>query len=111
MDGIGPADGVLAGLREAEVADLPGSHQIRHGPHRLLDGRVLVDAVLIVEVDVVDLEAARRVTRLPNELGVPPEGRATLGVDGDEAELGGQDHVFRRPRMARPTSSSLAPFP
>ena len=44
------------GLGQAEVAHLALLHQLGHGAHRLLDRRVGVDAVLVVEVDHLDAE-------------------------------------------------------
>ena len=43
-------------LGQAEVADLPGRDELGHGADGLLDRDGLVDAVLVVEVDVVDAE-------------------------------------------------------
>ena len=55
--GVGPADGRRRRLRQPQVADLPLPDQLRHGPHGLLDGDVRIDAVLVVEVDVVHAQA------------------------------------------------------
>ncbi len=54
------ADRLGARLGEAEVAHLAGRHELGHRAHRLLDRRVGVDAVLVVEVDVIDAEAPER---------------------------------------------------
>jgi hypothetical protein len=71
------------------VANLALSHQLHHGTHRLLNGGVLVDPVLVVEVDVVDLEAQEgSVAGLSDVLGVLPDRRPLPGVELYEAELG-----------------------
>ena len=47
-------------LGEAEVAHLALAHELGHGADRLLDRHRRVDAVLVVEVDVVDAEPLQR---------------------------------------------------
>ncbi len=89
--GVGRADVGGGGLREPEVADLAGLDQLGHGADGLLDRDRLVDAVLVVEVDVVDAEAL--------EAGVAGGADVLrLAVDADPgavglalvAELGGE---------------------
>ena len=46
-------------VREADVADLPGAHDVVERAHGLLDGGVLVDAVDPVEVDEIELRRRR----------------------------------------------------
>jgi hypothetical protein len=53
---MGAPDRRGAGLRHAEVAHLALGHELRHRPDRLLDRGRAVDAVQVVEVDVVDPE-------------------------------------------------------
>ena len=75
--------------------------------HRDLDGHLLVDAVLVVEVDAVHakaLEAAltRRahVRRVPADLEV-------AGADEIDAELGGQLHLVPHPALQRLAEEDL----
>ena len=68
MDLARAAQRLDAGLRQAEVADLAGLHEVGHRADRVLDRRARVDAVLVVEVDVIDAEplqarVARRLAR------------------------------------------------
>ena len=56
MYGVGAPDGGGAGLREADVADLALGDELCQGADRVLDGRLRVDPVLVVEVDVVGAE-------------------------------------------------------
>ena len=59
-------------FRKAEVADLARAHQLRHGADRLLDRDALVDAVLVVKVDVRHAEPLeRRIARLVHVLRPP----------------------------------------
>jgi hypothetical protein len=95
MDGLGAPDRGGRRLREAEVADLALLHQLRHRPHRLLDRNVRINAVLVVEIDVVHAEAAQRaLARAVHVLGaaVDPAAARVFGI-ADDPELGGQDHL------------------
>ena len=70
------------GLRQPEVAHLAGLDQLGHGADGLLDRDGLVDAVLVVEVDVVDAEALR---------GEASQARADVvgrAVDAEPAAVG-----------------------
>src|SRR5581483_9677767 len=59
-------------LREAEVTHLPGGDELSHRADRLLDRRQRVDAVLVVEVDVVGAETPERpLDRRADGLGAP----------------------------------------
>jgi hypothetical protein len=53
VDGVGAADRAGAGLGQADVADLALGDQAGQGAGGLLDGRVRVDPVLVVQVNVV----------------------------------------------------------
>ena len=68
MHSVGPADGLRPRHREPEKANLASVLELLYRPHRLLDGRLRIHAVLLVEVDVVHAEAReRRVASLPHE--------------------------------------------
>ena len=80
VHGVRAADRLRRGLREPEVADLALLDQLLHRADRLLDRDGLVDAVLVVEVDVVDAEPRqRRVARAADVVG--------LAVDAEEAAV------------------------
>src|SRR5438105_15439514 len=59
MDTLRAPDGVGSCFGEPDVADLALVDELRHRADRVLDGRVRIDAMLIVEIDVVDAEAAQ----------------------------------------------------
>src|SRR5665811_2633438 len=88
---VGTADRLGARLREADVADLAGVHELGHRSDRVLDRRLGVDAVLVVEVDVIDAEAAERsvaravhVGRAPVDRPLRPSARlAGLQLDAE----------------------------
>ena len=60
MDAMRAPDRVGRGLGEAEIADLPRPLELRHRADGLLDGHGAIDAVLVVEIDVVHAEAPER---------------------------------------------------
>ena len=57
MDGVGAGDGFRVRLRQTDIAYLPRLHELGHGTDGLLDRRIGVHTMLIVEVDVVRPEA------------------------------------------------------
>ena len=57
VDGVGAADRGDGGFGEAEVADLSGMDEFGHGTYGVFDGGGGVDSVLVVEIDVVEVEA------------------------------------------------------
>src|SRR5690349_23497680 len=98
MYGVRPPYGLRRGLGDAEMTYLPGLHQLGHDAPGLLDGHVRVDAVLVVEVDVVDAEPAqRRVARGVDVLGAAVEPDEAAVRPALVAELGGDDHVVTAP--------------
>ena len=89
--GVRAADGGGRRLGEAEVAHLAGGDQLGHRADGLLDRDRLVDAVLVVEVDVVDAEPLQRgVARGADVLRAAVD--ADPGAVGEPlvAELGGE---------------------
>ena len=57
VDLVGAADGGGRGFGEAEVFDLAGLDELGHGADGVFDGGVGIDAMLVVEVDVVEAKA------------------------------------------------------
>src|SRR5262249_15458937 len=86
-------DGLGRCFTQADVANFSGAHQFRHGANRLLDGRVGVDAVLVVEIDVLDAEALQAaLDGLPNVLGAAVEAaRSGIGWIAHDAEFRGEE--------------------
>ena len=109
MDRMGTLEGGGRGFRETEKADLAGTPKLRHGADRVLDGRVGVDPVLIVEVDGLDLEALQaRLAAAADVVGpaVDPE-EAPVGT-AHVAELGRQ-HDLVAPAREGPAHELLVP--
>src|SRR4030095_12634074 len=94
-------------LREPEEADLAGLDQPGHGTDRLLDRRLGIDAVLIVEGDHVGTEARQAgVARLPDVARAPVHPIAAAVVRAHRAELGGE-HDRAPVRSERSTEEFL----
>ena len=88
------ADRVGRRLGEPEVADLALRDELAHRADRLLDRDIGVDAVQVVEVDVVEAQALERaLDRALTFSGVPSLlDRRRVGVHvALDAELGGED--------------------
>jgi large subunit ribosomal protein L32 len=98
MNGVRATDCLRGCLREAEVAHLAGGDELCHRTDGLLDGRLRVDTVLVVEVDVVRAEPLQRpVDRRTDVLG--PSVRTTVAEGADE--LRGEDETVA-PALDRP---------
>jgi hypothetical protein len=89
VDGAGAAQRVDARLAEAEVADLALLHELGHRADGLLDRRVGIDAVLVVEVDVVQAETLQRALAGPLDVLGAAVDAAALSIVGvaDDPEL------------------------
>src|SRR5208282_2403853 len=67
-------------LRHPEVADLARAHQFRHRADRFFDWHLLVDAMLVIKIDVVDAEALqRRIAGGSNVLGLSVDRSLAVG--------------------------------
>ena len=53
MHGVSAADRGGAGLGQPDVADLALGDELRQGADGVLDGGLRIDAVLVVQIDVV----------------------------------------------------------
>ena len=60
LDGVRATNRLRAGLRQPEVPDLALLNQLLHRSRDVLDGHVRIDAVLIEQVDRLDLEPPER---------------------------------------------------
>ena len=108
MHGVGAADRAGAGLGQADVADLAFGDQFGQGADRLLDGRVRIDTVLVVQVDVVGAEPLQGALDRDADVrrAAVGDAGAAAGV-GDDAELRRHHDLVAAAPDARPTSSSL----
>ena len=94
---MGAADGVGAGLAQAEIAHLALLDQARHGADGILDRHVGIDTVDVIEVDVVDAETLQaRVAgdRHIIRLAVDP---ATLAAGAADIAEFRSDEIFLAP--------------
>jgi len=105
------ADCLGRGLRQAQVADLAVAYQLAHRSDRLLDRDLRIDAVLVVEVDVVDAEPLERgVAGIADVLGTAIDANAAVLFD-DVSDLVASTRSSRRSAIAPPTSRSLVAGP
>ena len=99
------------------MADLALGDQLGHRPDGLLDRDVRVDAVLVVEVDVVRAEALERaLDRGADPLGEPSSAPTVDMSPGTALSIRRENLVAityssRLPLTARPTSSSFVSGP
>jgi hypothetical protein len=85
------ADGLDAGLGEAEVANLPLCDELLHGVRDILDRDVGVHAVLVEQVDVTGAEPPQRLLHASTDrVGSAVEAPGLAGGKL-EAELRGDD--------------------
>ena len=86
---MGPADRLRRGLGQAEEADLALGHQLGHRPDRLLDRSVRIDAVQVVEIDVIHPQSGQAALDGSTHIGGRSVDlqRGAVGVVAD-AELG-----------------------
>src|SRR4051794_22636703 len=97
-----------AGLGEPEVADLALLHELGHRADGLLDRRLLVDAVLVVEVDGVHAEALeRRLARLAHVAGVAADAEELAVLAAHVAELRGDQRALPAPLAQRAADKPL----
>src|SRR4051794_24525989 len=97
-----------AGLGEPEVADLALLHELGHRADGLLDRRLGVDAVLVVEVDGVHAEALeRRLARLAHVAGVAADAEELAVLAAHVAELRGDQRALPAPLAQRAADEPL----
>src|SRR5260221_2959085 len=95
---MGPADRRGRRFREADMADLARVNQLAQRFDRVLDGRAGVNAVLVVQVDVVGTEPTQR--SLYSHADVLRRAVASWLVSvavADQPELGRQHHLVASP--------------
>jgi len=92
--GVGPADRAHPGLGQSDVVDLALGNQFRQGTDGVLDGRVRVDPVLVVQVDVIGAQPGEGAfDRGADVRRAAVEGAGTAAGVRNHAELGGQHDV------------------
>ena len=109
VDGVRAPQRGGRGLGEAEEPHLARADELGHGADRLLDRRLRVDAVLVVEVDRVETEPLQAgVAGRADVLGAAAHAAGGGVRAADDPELRGHhDSLAAAPRSARPTSSSF----
>src|SRR5204862_549192 len=60
LDGVSAPNGLRSRFRKAEVLHLACPDQVLHGSRHVFDWHVRIDAVLIEQIDGIDLESPER---------------------------------------------------
>src|SRR5262245_22969963 len=94
MDGMGAPNRGRRGFRETEVAYLAALDEPGHGPDRVLDRHLGIDAVLVVEVDDVDTEPFEACVTRASHLGRRAIYRLRSIRSAHVAELRRQHHAL-----------------
>src|SRR5437868_3980666 len=82
------------GFGEAEMSNLSELYQLSHSTNGLFDGHRGVNAVQVIEVDVVDAQPFERgITGAPDIFRRAIKNALGSGTLGDEAELRGENSV------------------
>jgi hypothetical protein len=98
VDRVGAAQRFGAGFGQADVAHLALAHQLRHGAHRVLDRRLGIDPVLVVQVDRLDAEPLqRRLAGLANIVRPAAESHVVAVGLAHDAELRRHDDALSTP--------------
>ena len=95
-------------VRGADPTDFALLHQRVERLHDLVERRLLVVAVGLVQVDVVGLEALQRVLDGLDHVGAR---EALLPLAHRAAELGGDDHVLAVPPILHPLAEDQLGLP
>jgi hypothetical protein len=104
---VGPADGLGAGLGKTDVLDLPFRHELRKCADSVLDRGAGVDAVLVVEVDVLGVEPLQRACDRGADVGgAAVELAGTAAGVGDKAEFRSEDDLLAM-TLQRPAEQLL----
>jgi hypothetical protein len=92
----GARDGGGRGFGQTEVTHLAGAHQVGHGAHGVFDGHGLVDAVLVIEVYLLNPQALEAgIAAGLDVLGPAVDAaRGFIGRVARDAEFGGDKHIL-----------------
>ncbi len=77
-------------MREAPVEDLPLLDQVIHRPDRLLEGRPLIPAVALIQIDMIGLQPPQARGALLHDV-LPRQPRLVGQVPHRKVDLGRQD--------------------
>ena len=88
VDAVGSPQRLRIDLGEAEVSNPSSADEVGHRADGVFDGRVRIDPVQVVQVDVVDSQPTGTVLE-----GLADRFRSAAAALDLGAELGGEDHV------------------
>src|SRR5438477_7902015 len=98
MHGVRPANRPRRSLRESEITHFAFAHQLGHRPDGILDRRVGIDPMLVIEIDHLDTETLEaRFAALPDILGSAVDAEHLAVLCTDVAEFGRDNDAFAAP--------------
>src|SRR5258708_17775446 len=97
MNAVGATNGFRACLAETEKADLAVLHQPGHGAYRLFDRHGWIDAMLIKQIDRLDVEALQTRLAGTDHIRRPPVGNFAAAA-AEIAEFGRHEYLGTAPR-------------
>ena len=94
MDCMGPTQGLWPGFRQADKAYLARLHEFRQRANSVLDGRIDIDPMLIIEVDRFNTQPlqAGLTGRTHVRRAAVDAPYCRVGGAADNPEFGGQHH-------------------
>src|SRR5436305_3705355 len=93
MNLLGATQCRWAGFRQAYMADQSSVNELSHRANGLFDRRRRVDAVQVIEVDVIGAQAPQAcIERRPHTVGTAQTAERPIRVEA-AAELGRDDHL------------------
>src|SRR5581483_3552899 len=95
MYAVGAANGCRGGFRQTQVANLALPDEIGHGADGLLNRRFGIDAVLVIEIDEIDVQALERgIAACPDVFGAAVDTQEFSIRRALVAELGRQHNLI-----------------
>ena len=102
------------GFGQAQKTHFAGAHQLGHGAHGVFDGHGFVDAVLVVQINLLDAQtlSAGVATGLHVFGPAIDAARRRVGRVARDAELGRDEHVLSAPcnRLANQQFMGVRPI-
>src|SRR5687768_1769073 len=110
MHRMGAPDRSRSSLAKSQVSYLPGPYELGHRAHCFLDRHIGIDAMLIVEIDDLDIEAPEAVfAGLAHIIGPAAHAPETSIFAAYIAEFGGEKHFVAAPRSRAADEFLVAP--
>src|SRR5271170_2238853 len=101
MRRVSTPDCLLSRLRKPEIMYLPGPHQLPHRPRNFLDRNLRINAVLVEQVNIFNLQASQGSVDDLADMFRAAVGPAHLAIHYAKSKLRSDDGLFPPP-LERP---------